>query len=219
MRVAVRQLSWNGHVDNVDLDFWFDRYEMHLRSLSHLFVDHSAPARTSHDIFIIRKLHQHMLMILEILNEHPGRTKKDFEHQIATAGNSAWTTKTPLSLDLCLRLFFMTACRSSDTPQFVVTGRVFRPKWNASESIEAFFQRCFPQTPAHLDRATDRISPRKLSASFLRNHANIQIEWTDHLPDHLLLETHDECKILHLFRHPGFLKMCMDDSTRSAASK
>lgn len=65
-------------------------------------------------------------------------------------------------------------------------GSIFRPKWRESESLERYFARVFPVSRApQQDLAIFRLG--KLSASYLRAFANVQIKWTDSLSDHLIV--------------------------------
>lgn len=70
--------------------------------------------------------------------------------------------------------------------------------WNEDQSLENFLQVTFP-TNDFRDEPRTPIKPIKLRASYLEAHADIQIEWTRNLPDHLTLDVGHNTKFLKVF--------------------
>ena len=111
-------------------------------------------------------------------------------------------------LDLSVRCMFLTAC-SSPSAMTIGGGSIFRPRWKDSESLEEYLKRVFPLSRApQQDLVAFRIG--KLCAEYLRVYYSVQIQWTDHLSDHLILLRGEGWKRLYIFRHPRFLKVSLD---------
>ncbi|KAK3314078.1 hypothetical protein B0H66DRAFT_643524 [Apodospora peruviana] len=111
----------------------------------------------------------------------------------------------PLVVDLSVRLMLATGCRAQAT----IGGDIFRPRWKDHESLVQYIIRVYPQHDGISESAAGRggqpISLRKLSADYLRAYADINIRWTEHLTDHLLLKKGPRWKNLYLFKHPAFI--------------
>lgn len=111
-------------------------------------------------------------------------------------------------LDLAVRCMFLTTCSSPSTMMVRGTS-IFRPRWKDSECLEEYLRRVFPMSrPPQQDLATFRLG--KLRASYLQTYSNIQLHWTDHLSDHLILLKAEGWKRLYIFQHPEFLKVSLD---------
>ncbi|RYP20572.1 hypothetical protein DL765_002729 [Monosporascus sp. GIB2] len=105
-------------------------------------------------------------------------------------------------MDLGLRLMLMTGCRAPGT----VGGDVFRPRWKDHESLVQYIGRVYPRSDAPPDgRGGQLLSLHKLGADYLKSCANVDIRWTDHLTDHLLLLKGSDWKTLYVFAHPAFI--------------
>lgn len=111
-------------------------------------------------------------------------------------------------LDLAVRCMFLTACSPSSS--MTIGGRsIFRPRWKDFENLEEYLKRVFPLSRLpQQDLAVFRLA--KLCASYLHVYSGVQIQWTDHLSDHLILLRGEGWKRLYIFRHPGFLKVSLD---------
>jgi hypothetical protein len=112
------------------------------------------------------------------------------------------------ALDLTVRVMFMVACRSPTAYNMMAAGHIFRPLWKADESLEMFLKRIFPRYRVDEGCKTDAINGAKLAISYLKDYAEIDIIWTNHLPDHLTLHKTDRWKSLYIFRQAGFLQTC-----------
>lgn len=111
------------------------------------------------------------------------------------------------ALDLAVRVAFMTACSAVSEETF--GGDLFRPRWKTNESLSAYIARVYPQE--HVPPQDVRpIRLSKLAASYLTSYASLELHWTHHLTDHLLLLKRVNRKVLYVFRHPGFLRVSLE---------
>lgn len=99
------------------------------------------------------------------------------------------------ALDLAVRVAFMTACATAFEETF--GGDLFRPRWQANESLAAYISRVYPHddTPPQ-DAWPLRVD--KLAMSYLTRYASLELYWTHRLTDHLLLLKKANRKILCL---------------------
>ncbi|PKS08763.1 hypothetical protein jhhlp_004816 [Lomentospora prolificans] len=127
----------------------------------------------------------------------------------------AWTNKADIDpqqknrtgLDVVVRAMLVTACRSPE----VSGGDNYDPAWVPDESIEAYINRVYPKSAlSTIDSGLERINAGRFAASSLSDIARIKIEWTDCLTNHLNLFIGNDWKTLYLFRHPRYLKMCLE---------
>lgn len=111
------------------------------------------------------------------------------------------------ALDLAVRVAFMTACSAASEDTF--GGDLFRPRWQANESLTAYISRVYPNddTPPQ-DVRPLRVD--KLAMSYLTRYTHLELHWTHRLTDHLLLLKKANRKILYVFRHPAFLRISLD---------
>ena len=111
------------------------------------------------------------------------------------------------ALDLTVRVAFMTACSAASEDTF--GGDLFRPRWQANESLTAYIARVYP----HDDTPPQDVRPLrvdKLALSYLTRYAHLELHWTHRLTDHLLLLKKANRKILYVFRHPAFLRVSLE---------
>lgn len=78
--------------------------------------------------------------------------------------------------------------------------------WNDDQSLENFLHATFPFDD-YKDEPRTPIKLIKLRASYLMSHADIQIEWTRNLPDHLALDVGLNTKFLKVFDLASLLDM------------
>lgn len=146
---------------------------------------------------------------IRTLKRAPDRRKSELyvQHESDSTIDIDGTSESP-ALDLVVRCMFLTACSPAGAMR-VGGGSIFRPRWKESETLEAYFNRVFPMLRApQQDLAAFRLG--KLCASYLCSYARLQIRWTNHLSDHLILLRGERWKRLYIFRHPGFLKVSLD---------
>jgi hypothetical protein len=111
------------------------------------------------------------------------------------------------ALDLAVRVAFMTACLVASEETF--GGDLFRPRWQANESLTAYIARVYP----HDDTPPQDVRPLrvdKLAMSYLTRYAHLELHWTHRMSDHLLLLKKANRKILYVFRHPAFLRVSLE---------
>lgn len=85
------------------------------------------------------------------------------------------------------------------TDQITAGGGQVQSFWDRSQSLNDVIKRKFPKYRLRQDTQMTQkaiaINPRNFAAKYLEDHAGVKIEWTTHLPDHLLLED----KTLYVF--------------------
>jgi hypothetical protein len=78
--------------------------------------------------------------------------------------------------------------------------------WEASKSLETILGEIFPTYDLG-DEPNTPIKANKLRLRYLETHADVQIVWTRHLPDHLKLDIGPRNKILRVFELTSLLEM------------
>lgn len=85
------------------------------------------------------------------------------------------------------------------TDQIAAGGGHVQSFWDSSQSLSDVIERTFPKYKLRQDTQMTQkaiaIDPRNFAAKYLEDNAGVKIEWTTHLPDHLLLED----KTLYVF--------------------
>lgn len=85
------------------------------------------------------------------------------------------------------------------TDQITAGGGQIQSFWDSSQSLNDVIKAKFPEFRLRQDtQMTQKAIPidqRNFAAKYLEDHAGVKIEWTTHLPDHLLLED----KTLYVF--------------------
>ncbi|GIJ90060.1 hypothetical protein Asppvi_009009 [Aspergillus pseudoviridinutans] len=112
------------------------------------------------------------------------------------------------ALALAVRVLFAVNIPSTSQPRRnrMVVGQS-NLVWAGRYSLREFLDDTFPMSEQTLGSGLVKIKRTKLRARFLENHADIEIEWTKHLPDHLKLETTGNRKILQIFELVSFLQV------------
>lgn len=152
-----------------------------------------------------------LIKFVSLLKNNPTTARKDLKILFSsTANQNASSAKIDLdaALDLAVRLMFMMACRSKNADNVVATMQIFHPEWKEQESLGQFADRVFPRCDIP-DQGSRNVTIRahKLTAHYLKQYLNIQIQWTDHLSDHLTFQRGDSWKSLYVFRHPSVLEV------------
>ncbi|CZR41603.1 uncharacterized protein FPRO_11192 [Fusarium proliferatum ET1] len=70
--------------------------------------------------------------------------------------------------------------------------------WGESQSLTSFLKETFPKH-AYDDEPHTPFMVSRLRARYLEDHADVQLEWTHHLPDHLMLNIGSQTKTLRVF--------------------
>lgn len=85
------------------------------------------------------------------------------------------------------------------TDQITAGGGQVQSFWDNSQSLNDVIERKLPmyrlRQETQMTQKAIAIDPRNFAAKYLEDHAGVKIEWTTHLPDHLLLEE----KTLYVF--------------------
>lgn len=85
------------------------------------------------------------------------------------------------------------------TDQITAGGGQVQTFWDNSQSLNDVIERKLPmyrlRQETQITQKAIAIDPRNFAAKYLEDHAGVKIEWTTHLPDHLLLED----KTLYVF--------------------
>ncbi|KAF2665527.1 hypothetical protein BT63DRAFT_67874 [Microthyrium microscopicum] len=218
LAAAIWSGSWNNEAQR-RLDHWFQYYADEIAPIAHLHPSLVAPEGGNH------RVHDRLIAIVDILNRSPGKSRQELTELLHTSTSSSPDEDAHVddwALDLVVRMVFLVTPRSSAPGHVVTTGQIFRPSWSYAESLENFLARTFPLnsqgTRQSLER-WERIHLKKLTASYLERYADIEIEWTVHLPDHLTLERTANGKYLHVFSHTGFLEQCLARTQQCADEK
>ncbi|KAH7222965.1 hypothetical protein BKA60DRAFT_564048 [Fusarium oxysporum] len=78
--------------------------------------------------------------------------------------------------------------------------------WGESQSLTSFIKETFPKH-AYNDEPHTPFMASRLRARYLEDHADVQLEWTHHLPDHLVLNIGSQTKTLRVFDLVSLLEM------------
>lgn len=92
-----------------------------------------------------------------------------------------------------------------------VSGHATLVRWRDSESISNVFEHAFRIFPALQSQAAISIKRSRLCARYLHDHADVEIEWTRHLPDHLELDR--DGKKLRVFELVSLLEIMKESSS------
>jgi hypothetical protein len=155
-----------------------------------------------------------LIKFISLLKDNPQKARQDLKTLfLSTTNQNSLCVPIDLdaALDLTVRLMFMMACRSQNAHNIVPTMQVFRPKWKEQESLGQFVDRVFPRCDSP-DQGSRNVTIRahKLTAHYLKQYLNIQIQWTDHLSDHLVFQKGDSWKSLYIFCHPSVLEVASE---------
>ncbi|KAF5597642.1 hypothetical protein FPANT_4020 [Fusarium pseudoanthophilum] len=78
--------------------------------------------------------------------------------------------------------------------------------WGESQTLTSFIKETFPRH-AYNDEPHTPFMASRLRARYLEDHADVQLEWTHHLPDHLMLNIGSQTKTLRVFDLVSLLEM------------
>ncbi|KAM7184915.1 hypothetical protein V8F20_012007 [Naviculisporaceae sp. PSN 640] len=152
--------------------------------------------------------------LVSLLRNNSQKEKRDLIETLCTSGNADVSRRT-MALELIVRVAFVTGCSAASQDTF--GGDLFRPRWQDSESLEAYIKRVYPRDPqTPQDGRSIRID--KLSAGYLTSYSKLEIIWAHRLTDHLLLLKRGNKKIVYIFRHPAFLRASLDALESSNAT-
>lgn len=134
--------------------------------------------------------------------------KRKLLNLVSEHGDQGEVEPHEVALELAVRVAFMTACKSRSQETF--GGDLFWPRWNETETLEAYIDRVYPRAsnqPALQDLRAIRID--KLAVGYLKSYAKLDLAWTHRLTDHLTLLKRPNRKTLYIFRHPAFLQVSL----------
>ncbi|KAI1322740.1 hypothetical protein F5Y16DRAFT_28590 [Xylariaceae sp. FL0255] len=83
-------------------------------------------------------------------------------------------------------------------------------QWENGETLEDFVAKAFPQVGPESNESLTPLNPNKFRAAYFEGHAEIQIQWTEHLYDHLQLSTSESSKMLKVFQLPCMLEAALE---------
>ena len=152
-----------------------------------------------------------LIVFISLLKKNPEKGREELKSILsstASQNSSLVTIDVDTAIDLTVRLMFMTACRSQNIQNIVATMQIFRPKWKEPESLGQFIERIFPRCePPDQGSRNATIRSHKFTAHYVKQYLNIQIQWMDHLSDHLVLQKGDTWKSIYIFCHPSMLEI------------
>ncbi|KAK4165506.1 hypothetical protein QBC43DRAFT_208455 [Cladorrhinum sp. PSN259] len=132
-----------------------------------------------------------VLSTMAILKTNVDKPRRDLHNLVSN----------PAFIDLSLRLMLMTGCSSR-----AMGGAVFRRKWMDHETLTQYLTRILPQNTTNGQiNSSQALSLDKLTADYLKRYANVEVAWTNHVTDHLLLLKGSDWKKVYVFAHPAFL--------------
>lgn len=213
---AIAEAIWAQKVDGEEgkgdvlnnLAYWFRYYQDETTSTTALRPSNSsnAPIRT----------HAELLSFVQLLKQNPQTPRADLKTLWQKHRSQVTNEKLDIdgALHLAVRLMFMTACRLPAEFNIVHTGQIFKPIWKDQDSLTQFVESIFPQYDLNLANGAELIRTEKFSARYLKEYADVQLAWTNHLPDHLILQRTNDGKYLYVFSHAGFLEICSQASEK-----
>ncbi|KAI3321760.1 hypothetical protein HD806DRAFT_501872 [Xylariaceae sp. AK1471] len=114
-----------------------------------------------------------------------------------------------LDLALDVAASIMLAVHVTHDPDSIEPGRS-KIQWEDAETLDAFIHKAFPEVEVGSDEPITPIKPSKLRAMYFESHADIQVQWTEHLYDHLQLSTSENSKTLKVFQLPCLLEAALE---------
>lgn len=114
---------------------------------------------------------------------------------------------------------FMAACRSPTAFNVVYTGQIFKPSWKDEDTLKEFIESVFPQYELNQANGAELIRTEKFSTHYLKEYVDVQFKWTNHLPDHLILQRTNDGKYLYVFGHADFLETCSRASGKGKSNE
>jgi hypothetical protein len=187
------------------------------RMLTHWFNHYLTETTSTTVLQILRpteksslQTHIQLLTFIQLLKQHPCSPRKDLKilWQNGTPPTSETALDPDRALDLTVRVMFMAACRSSAAYNVITTGQFFKPLWKEEDTLEELIERIFPRYELNEGGGTETIRPDKFTAHYLYQYADVQVEWTNHLQDHLILQVTNDSKYLYVFGYAGYLETC-----------
>jgi hypothetical protein len=184
------------------------------------------------------RTHEDVLYFVDVLKNNPNLTRNDLKKALklmASGGlthlptvmpNTASPVQPLLALNeaaeparaidsaLAMAIRIMFAINLSISPGRILVGQS-DVVWEESKSLETLIRETYPVHDFG-DEPSSPIKPNKIRARYLETHADIQIVWTRHLPDHLKLDVGPRNKILRIFELASLLEMTYEAISKEA---
>lgn len=153
--------------------------------------------------------HEQIHPFIQILKEHPELERRQLRaicetamqgeantHHIQTQDIEHWLALAAETL-LCIN------CRLGS--EALVFGQSTL-SWEEDQSLVSLIESVFPEHRIRSEDPVINIKQNKLRARYLENYADVNIEWTSNLADHLWLDIRDTGKTLHIFELVCYLE-------------
>lgn len=166
------------------------------------------------------RTHGDVLYFMKALKHSPGLSRNDLKKVLRLSARCS-TTELQSSIELqslegpgsgkaidsalATVVRIMYAVHLSTDPGRILVGQS-AVIWEANKSLEAILGELFP-THESADEPNTPIKANKLRLRYLESHADVQVVWTRHLPDHLKLDIGPRNKILRVFELTSLLEM------------
>ncbi|KUI68104.1 hypothetical protein VM1G_03662 [Cytospora mali] len=175
---------------------FFQSYSAKLRQLqisaigSNLWIINQLAARNHEDI----------LCICKALASKKHLKRAEIRYMLQASFSQHEDKALDRSVDLALRLWLMTNIRDNalggDEP------KKSSAQWDDTETLQDLIHRLFPTSDTKLTVREARLGPT-FNAAYLFDICGLELDWTDNLQDHLLLDR--QTRTLHIFTDQGFL--------------
>jgi hypothetical protein len=209
--------------DEINLEAYFSYCHKQLKRTKDAFSSHqtlllmeqlrrntSLTRKQSRDI-ATRRLEQNETKKAEAEGTDPPANEAgketDSNNRFEYLGGEEGERKIDLALDVAASI--MLSVHVTHDPDSIEPGRS-KIQWEDAETLDAFIQKAFPQIETGSDEPITPIKPSKLRALHFESYAGIQIQWTEHLYDHLQLSTSENSKILKVFQLPCLLEAALE---------
>ncbi|KAF4333599.1 hypothetical protein FBEOM_12586 [Fusarium beomiforme] len=138
---------------------------------------------------------------------YPGDVMVNNQHnnQISRPSQDTKDPQETIEATLITTVKVMLALNVNLDPQTVLLGPSDL-EWRENQSLISLIKGTFPRH-AYNDEPHTPILTSRLRARYLEDHANVRLEWTHHLPDHLKLDVGNQTKTLRIFDLASFLEM------------
>jgi hypothetical protein len=136
------------------------------------------------------------------------RDSRQYSYGTLPVLRNAATSGTYIDATLTVAIRAVFAIHINLNPSRILVGQS-EVAWRADQSFQSLIQETFPVFDCSEEPHTP-IKATKLRARHLENYANVKVEWTRHLPDHLKLDLGPRNKILRVFDLVSLLEITYD---------
>lgn len=144
--------------------------------------------------------HEDILRICKALAHKKHLQRADIREILRTSFNEVEDRAVDRSIDLALRLWLMINVRDDELG--INEPRKSSSEWADTETLQGLICRLFPTSETKLTVKEARLGTT-FNAAYMFDICGLEIDWTDNLQDHLLLNR--RTRTLYIFADQGFL--------------